>query len=202
LASTCLESVEAFPDWIRKCLADGSGNDPSLLNSGYRRAAVLMPLLLLNAEWHVMFTRRSNTVQDHKGQVSFPGGVAEEFDESPERTACRELEEEIGIPQKEVEILGQMGEMPTITSYLVTPVVGVIPWSTELTPNPTEVDRVFTIPLCWLADPSHHEERLYRLSDGSEHPVIFFEEFDGELLWGVTARIVLNFLDKVGLPKK
>jgi len=200
LASTCLENIEEFPDRIQKCLADGNDGELSLSLPGYRRSAVMMPLLLVNDEWHVLFTRRSNTLQDHKGQVSFPGGAADEMDIDSENTACRELEEEIGIHQKNVKILGRMTEMPTITQFLVTPVIGVVSWPTEIRPNPTEVDRVFTIPLCWLADPSHHEERFYCLSDGSEHLVIFFDEYDGELLWGVTARIVLNFLQKVGLP--
>ncbi len=202
MASSCLESVEDFPNHIRQCLLDRSIKGSPALQQGYRRAAVLMPLMKTEDEWQVLFTRRSNSVQDHKGQVSFPGGASEEMDLGPAETACRELQEEIGISQQEVMVLGQMEDMPTITSFLVTPVVGVIPWPVNLSPNLNEVERVFSIPLCWLADLNHWEERLYRLPDGSEHRVIFFNDYDGELLWGVTARIVINFLKQVGLPRK
>lgn len=167
-----------------------------------RQAAVLMPLFVEGGEWKVLFTRRSDVVQDHKGQVSFPGGAADESDESPEDTARREMFEEIGIHPRDVHLLGRMNDMPTITSYLITPIVGVITWPVKLKVNLSEVARVFSIPLCWLADKAHHEERLYRLPDGSEHPVIYFSEYDGELLWGVTARIVLEFLALTGLPQK
>lgn len=201
MVSTCLENVEGFPDYIQRCLANPSGKVNQDVPANFRKAAVIMPLLLAEGEWQVLFTRRSDTVQNHKGQVSFPGGASEEMDAGPAETACRELQEEIGISSEDVKVLGQLQDMRTITSFTVTPVIGVIPWPVVVSPNPNEVARVFTIPLCWLADPDHWEERLYRLLDGSEHPVIFYDEYDGELLWGVTARIVLNFLEQVGLPK-
>lgn len=198
--STCTGDVAEFPNRIRLKLAEGMVDASSMKPGEFRRAAVLMPLFLWEGEWQVLFTRRSNTVQDHKGQVSFPGGAAEETDINLAQTACRELEEEVGIPEDSVTILGRMSDLPTITSFIITPVVGVIPWPVQLNPNPIEVARVFSIPLCWLADPTHYAERLYRLQDGTEHPVIYFDEYNGELLWGVTARIVLNFLEKIGLP--
>lgn len=197
--SSCLDNLEPFAAHIRSRLADNESLPISELQAGFRRAAVLMPLLKVDGLWHILFTRRSDHLQDHKGQVSFPGGAAEALDENPVRTACRELEEEVGIPQNRVEVLGRMPDMPTITYFLVTPVVGVLAWPVAWQPNPTEVERVFTIPLCWLADASNWQERLYRLPDGLEHPVIFYKEYQGELLWGITARIVQIFLQRVGL---
>lgn len=201
MRSICLENIEDFPSHIRLHLANGC-KEQTIFPPSYRKASVLMPLVLDDGEWKVLFTRRSDTVQDHKGQVSFPGGAAEPTDHGPEETALRELEEETGILSAEIEILGVLPEMSTITGFLVTPVVGRLPWPAAMSPNTEEVARVFTIPLCWLAEASNRQEQLYRLSDGSEHPVIFFQEYDGELVWGVTARILVNFLELVGLPGK
>lgn len=202
MANSCIDPLDGFPDHVRSCLKEIHRGTPPAYRPNLRQAAVLMPLFVDEGEWKVLFTRRSDVVQDHKGQVSFPGGAADASDESPEDTARREMYEEVGIRPEAVDLLGRMNDMPTITSYLITPVVGVISWPVKLEANPGEVARVFSIPLCWLADETHHEERLYRLPDGSEHPVIYFSEFDGELLWGVTARIVLEFLALTGLPHK
>ncbi len=200
MADSCIDPLEGFPEHVKSCLENIQRTNQSAYSSHLRHAAVLMPLFVDEGEWKVLFTRRSDVVQDHKGQVSFPGGAADASDESPEDTARREMFEEIGIHPEAVDLLGRMNDMPTITSYLITPIVGVISWPVKLEANPDEVARVFSIPLCWLANETHHEERLYRLPDGSEHPVIYFSEYDGELLWGVTARIVLEFLALTGLP--
>jgi 8-oxo-dGTP pyrophosphatase MutT (NUDIX family) len=93
-----------------------------------RRAAVLVPFLWLHEQWHLLFTRRTDTVQSHKGQVSFPGGAADAEDSSPEHTAVRETHEEIGLQPQDITILGRLQDLPTVTNYLVTPVVAHIPW--------------------------------------------------------------------------
>ncbi len=99
---------------------------------GLRKAAVLIPLLAKGEEWFVLFTRRSNTVNDHKGQVSFPGGAVEAEDDSDQAAALREANEEIGILKKQVEVLGQLEQYPSITGYLITPVVARIDWPFEM----------------------------------------------------------------------
>jgi 8-oxo-dGTP pyrophosphatase MutT (NUDIX family) len=127
--------------------------------------------------------------------VAFPGGRADPEDPTPQHTALREAFEEIGLDPADVRVLGRTGSYLTVTNYQVTPIVGAIPWPYLLRPAPDEVSRVFTIPLTWLADPANHEERLRELP----HPygsatVIYFHPYDGEVLWGASARITLNLL--------
>ena len=155
-------------------------------------AAVLVPLLQQDGEWHLLYTRRTEQVESHKGQVSFPGGACDDGETTPEQTALREAEEEIGIDPREVRVLGRLNSMLTITSYRVTPVVGVIPWSTVFRPAQAEVARIFTMPLKWLAERSNRWE--FNLL-GRDYSVIVYHPFDGEILWGATARMTVDFLE-------
>jgi len=173
----------------------------SWMPAGSRPAAVLIPFLRVADTWHILFTRRTDMVADHKGQVAFPGGSADPGDPSPEYTALREAQEEIGLDPADVNVLGHLQELPTITNYCITPVVGVIPWPYPLHLAAIEVSRAFTIPLSWLADQSHHETRLRAIpGTASTVPVIYFQPYDGELLWGVSAQIMLNLLAVLDLP--
>src|SRR5687768_13176306 len=89
-------------------------------------AAVLVPLVWQDDEWHLLFTRRTDRVESHKGQVSFPGGACDEGETIPEQTALREAEEEIGLDPHNVRVLGKLANLITISHFRVTPVVGVI----------------------------------------------------------------------------
>lgn len=156
----------------------------------FRKAAVLMPLAKIKGEWHLVYTRRTETVQDHKGQVAFPGGAWEPVDNSLEETALREANEEIGLLPSDVRILGNLDQMLTITSFLVTPVVGVIRWPFPFILSQAEVSRVFTIPLAWLADPANAEERpFFHPQRNATLLVIYYQPYDGEILWGASARM-------------
>ncbi len=158
-------------------------------------AAVLVPLLRQDSNWRILLTRRNAALPEHSGQVAFPGGRADPGDSSPEFTALREAQEEIGLKPEDVRLLGRLPDYFTITNYLVTPVVGVLPWPYPLHPAGDEVSRVFSIPLDWLADPANHEERLRDL--GPPYPpirIIYFQPYDGEVLWGASARITLAML--------
>ena len=155
-------------------------------------AAVLVPLLREAGEWRLLFTRRTDRVESHKGQVSFPGGACDDGETTPEQTALREAWEEIGIEPNQVRALGRLNPMLTISSYRVTPVVGVIPWPTVFKPAQAEVARIFTIPLAWLAERSNRWEfNMF----GRDHSVIVYHPFDGEILWGATARMTVDFLE-------
>ncbi|MCC6147989.1 MAG: CoA pyrophosphatase [Anaerolineaceae bacterium] len=164
-----------------------------------RPAAVLVPVFCFAGEWNLLLTRRTETVNDHKSQVSFPGGAAEPEDASPVITALREAHEEVGISPDDVKILGSLPAQPTITGFMVTPVVGKIPWPYEFRLSMHEVDRVFSIPLSWLSDTAHLEERSYVSPGGQAYPVMFFNSYDGETLWGISARITWILLKALQL---
>jgi 8-oxo-dGTP pyrophosphatase MutT (NUDIX family) len=167
-----------------------------LLKGPPRPAAVLVPFLRQNGEWHILYTRRNANLPEHSGQVAFPGGRADPGDPSPEYTALREAQEEIGLRPEDVQILGLLRSYLTVTNYQVTPVVGVIPFPYPFVPYDIEVSRIFTIPLAWLADPDHHEVRLRQLpTPHAPVPVIYFQPYDGEVLWGASARITLHLLE-------
>ena len=173
----------------------GSEPDGSL-----KCAAVLMPLTWREDDWHLVFTRRTDTVESHKGQVSFPGGACHLEETSAEQTALRETEEEIGLHARDVRILGQLNDMVTITRFQVSPVVGVIPWPYDFTLSPHEVSRVFTIPLAWLAQPENWEEHNATPAGAPRSfPVVIYHPYDGEILWGASARMTLELLRVIGL---
>ncbi len=163
-----------------------------------RHAAVLVPFLRYDDNtWHLLYTRRTDTVQDHKGQVSFPGGSTEKSDPDIIATALREAEEEIGLHPTDVVVLGKMSPIVTPSHYVITPVVAVIPAEYTFRPSPQEVDRIFTLPLAWLADSNHFQEKMRTHPDGHTSPVIYFNEYDRELLWGITAYITLMLIKQI-----
>lgn len=169
-------------------------------NVALKCAAVLIPLVWHGGEWHFVLTRRTDTVEHHKGQVSFPGGACEVDESTPEATALREAEEEIGLKPDSVRLLGRLNDVLTITRYRVTPVVGTLSWPHPLRPAPQEVARVFTIPLLWLADRHNWEEQPFTPSGVTRpFPVVAYHPYDGEVLWGASARMTLNFLKVLDL---
>lgn len=167
-----------------------------LLGKEPKCAAVLIPLIVFGDEWHLLYTRRGDKVETHKGQVSFPGGACDPGEVTPEQTALREAEEEIGIRQEDVRILGRLTSMITITSFRVTPVVGLVPWPYAFRVESAEVARVFTMPLAWLADKGNRWEMYL---PGRKFGLIVYHPYDGELLWGATALMTDTFLNALGL---
>jgi 8-oxo-dGTP pyrophosphatase MutT (NUDIX family) len=163
-------------------------------------AAVLIPMLQQDGDWHLLYILRSVVEGDmHSGQVAFPGGRWDPGETEAEQAALREANEEIGLQTADVRLLGRLEDFITISNYNVTPVVATIPWPSELRPQPGEVQRIFTIPLTWLAEPANREERERVAPSGETLKVVYFKEYDKEILWGVTARITLNFLQALKL---
>ncbi len=160
-----------------------------------RLAGVLVPLIVHADKWYLLYTRRADGVAHHKGQVSFPGGASDPG-ESAEQTALREADEEVGIRPADVRILGRLPQIVTISDYLVTPVVGVLPWPYAFRVHTPEVARVFTLPLEWLANRANFM-RLVRSETGRH--VITYIPYDGELLWGATAHMTVEFLKILNL---
>lgn len=163
-------------------------------------AAVLMPLFRHQDGWRLLFIRRADSASDrHAGQVAFPGGRLESADGGPVVAALREAREEIGLDPSEVCVLGSLGAYRTVTNFVVTPVVGIIPWPLALTPAITEVSRIFSIPLSWLGRADSHRLCARTLGPaGTPIPVVYFEPYDGEILWGVSARITLGLIEALG----
>jgi len=187
--------VDNFADQVRARLAAHAPGVRAEWNA--RPAAVLIPLYHDRGEWHLLFTERTHTVEDHKGQVAFPGGRVDDGDASRVETALRETEEEIGLKREDVTVLGQLDELLTVTQYRITPVIGVFPWPYPFVLSTEELSEVFGVPLWWLADPANCEVQ-YRepLIPGPKIPVYYFR-YQGHIIWGVTARMLINFLEVV-----
>ncbi|OOZ36356.1 NUDIX hydrolase [Solemya velesiana gill symbiont] len=164
-------------------------------------AAVLLPLFREADEWRLLFIRRSHNDDDrHSGQVAFPGGRIDPVDADETAAALRESHEEIGLKAGDIHVLGQLSSYRTVSNYLVTPVVAEINWPLEFKPDPSEVSRVFSIPLHWLAEPGNHVvNQRYLHGFDVAMPVYYFDRYDNELLWGVTAKITVGFLRLIGL---
>lgn len=163
-----------------------------------RRAAVLMPLFINQDSWHLLFIHRSNTIEEHQGQVAFPGGVKDRDDGSLWATALREAQEEIGLDPGDVTLFGRLEDHPVITGYVVRPFVGMIPWPYDLRISNEEVETVFSIPLSWLQKSEHREERQ-RQYEGRDINVTYFQPYQGHLLWGASAEMTLTLLSVLGL---
>ncbi len=166
------------------------------LKNKQRKAAVLIPFLRIEDSWHILFIRRSIIENDmHSGQVAFAGGKQEKTDHSLIETALRETHEEIGISPDDVNVLGKLNPHFTISSFEVTPIVATVAWPYDLTLQTSEVSHAFTLPLEWLADENNQEVRYRQIANMKEPiPVLYFKEYEGELLWGATARITHSLI--------
>lgn len=190
--------VDDLPARLSRVLA---GRSPRVQAEWHPQpAAVLVPLYQDASIWHVLYTLRTESVDAHRGQVSFPGGRLEPGDAGPEQAALREAQEEIGVSPEDVRILGRLDPLLTVTQFRVEPVVGVLPWPYALRLNKTEVVLSFGVPLDWLADPENLEQRGHLpLVEGPPVPVYYFQPYQGQVIWGATARITLNLLELLDL---
>jgi 8-oxo-dGTP pyrophosphatase MutT (NUDIX family) len=160
-----------------------------------RQAAVLLPLFKNATDYHLVFTKRTETVRHHKGQVSFPGGSFEPADGDLLTTALRESYEEVGIEPEHVSILGRLDDLATFsTSFTISPFVGLIPYPYPFRPNPTEVAIVFDTSLSILADPTVGRRYIRARDDGATIEDYEFH-VDGHVIWGATARLIHHFLE-------
>jgi len=158
-------------------------------------AAVLVPIIAHPDGLTVLFTRRTVHLKAHSGQVSFPGGRAEPDDPTPEDTALREAEEEIGLARSRVEVLGRCAEYLTRTGFRVTPVIGLIRPPLELVPDAREVDEVFEVPLAFLLDPANHQRATREINGRT---VGYYEMVhEGRIIWGATAGMLVNLYRRI-----
>ena len=178
------------PDSILRTL--GTHLPQTIRRTDFRRAAVLLPIFWEGSEPHVVFTKRSEHVPHHKGQVSFPGGSIDPTDADAYAAAVRETEEEIGIPPDQVEMLGRLDDILTITHFVVTPYVARIPAGFAYRPSDFEIAEVFHVALRDLADPNRLREEVVSFEE-RPYPIYYFDHA-GHNIWGATAKILRQFL--------
>ncbi|WP_306392127.1 CoA pyrophosphatase [Telluria beijingensis] len=174
--------------WVPETSDEGRGMLPGQL----RRAAVLVPLVERPGGVTVLLTRRTDHLSSHAGQISFPGGGAEERDSSPIETALRETEEEIGLARRHIEIIGVLPDYTTISSYRVTPVVALVQPPFVLQPDPGEVAEAFEVPLAFLMDGLNHQRRVIDLPQGAGSRAFYTMPYEQYFIWGATAAMLRN----------
>ncbi len=161
----------------------------------FSRAAVLL-LLFPSAEgFSTILTKRTDLVDTHKGQIAFPGGMAERGDADIVSTALRETREELGIETNKVEVLGILDDLPVPSKFIITPVVGYMQTKQKITPHSVEVAEVFDAPIMFFQNEKNTwvEEREFR---GAKRKVWFYS-YEGRVVWGATAAILRNLLSVI-----
>lgn len=158
-------------------------------------AAVLMPLIDHADGMTVLLTQRTAHLSAHAGQISFPGGRFEAGDGTPENTALRETEEEIGLARANIEVLGRLSVRETGTGYRVVPVVGVITPPFPVVPDPNEVAEIFEVPLSFVLDPANHRFET-RIMSGIQRQ-FYSVPYGDYYIWGLTARLLVNLSERL-----
>jgi len=187
---------KGFIDQVRKILH--ARNRRIIEQPPFARAAVLVPLFEKGEACHMIFTKRSDNVRYHKGEISFPGGVFDERDGKLQRTALRETFEEIGLKEKDVQIIGVLDDIVTVTQFIVTPFVGLFPYPYPFKLNPIEIAELIEVPLSALLDKDCFSEREIIRGTGKE--VVNAYQYENHVIWGATARILQQFLDLISAP--
>ena len=159
------------------------------------RAAVLVPLFKKGKDYHLLFTKRTEQVKHHKGEISFPGGAFDEGDFQLEKTALREAFEEIGLREGDVRIVGALDDIITRSEFIVTPFVGVFPYPYPFKLSPIEIAELIEVPLAALVDHDCFGERV--ILHGAEERVVESYLYGKYVIWGATARILKQFLELI-----
>jgi 8-oxo-dGTP pyrophosphatase MutT (NUDIX family) len=179
---------------IRAVFSGRVGRPSPVERAGARRSAVLAPFFDDAGRTHVVVTRRSWDLRHHRGEISFPGGGEDPADGGPVDTALRETEEEVGLDRAEVEVLGELDHLTTVSSdRFIVPVVGVLPGRPGgLVAQPSEVEAILQVPLEDLVVPDRYREERWGPPE-VDHPVHFFE-IEGDTIWGATAAMLRQVL--------
>lgn len=157
-------------------------------------SAVLIPVCIGDGDDRLLYTKRTDTLRSHRGQVCFPGGKRSADDPNLVSTALREAYEEVGIRPEDVEVLGILDDLQTVSGYVITPVVGRIQSPYPYRLNPAEIDALIEVPIKRLFDHGTIELKTH-LGPGGLHYNVYSFEADGELIWGATARITRQLVD-------
>lgn len=185
-----------FRDKIRRILSQREKQTIVFTNAPLAPAAVLIPLYERDGEYYILFTKRTERLEHHKGQISFPGGARHQEDRDLLDTALRETFEEVGVKPGDVEILGELDRMGTVTSnFLITPFVGIIPYPYTFTVSEDEIEELVEVPISALLDKENYREERHEY-EGRTYVGSFFD-CGGKVIWGATAKILKQFLDLV-----
>jgi 8-oxo-dGTP pyrophosphatase MutT (NUDIX family) len=187
------DNISELPALIENLAVQLQSRTPRRLAMDHAgRAAVLMPILPHGEDFCFLLTQRTHKVETHKGQISFPGGIQEDSDSNLLQTALRETWEEIGLSSEGIHILGEFDEYLSITGLIVTPFAAYLRGPLNLAPNPDEVDEILRVPFSLF-----QESRTLRVETrvrlGVERKVYFYD-FQGKEVWGLTAQIIRDFL--------
>jgi 8-oxo-dGTP pyrophosphatase MutT (NUDIX family) len=187
-------------DLIKKALADRKRQ--SLADSRLMPAAVMVLLYPKDGEYCVLLNKRSQQVEHHKGEISFPGGAKDPADQNSLDTALRETEEELGISRSDITVLGRLDDVATRSNFGVRVYIGTIPYPYPFSPSPREVAEVVEIPIAVLRDPLCRRYET-RWVDGESITACSYAHQE-HLVFGATAKILQQFLEVVedGLTKE
>jgi len=194
---TAPRAIERQIELLRRELATVEPAPREALAGKSNAAAVLVPIFERAGELHVVYIRRSDHVESHRGQVAFPGGRVDAGDATLLDAALREAREEVAIEPATVDVLGAFPTMSTMaTNIVVAPFAGVIPGDSRLRRDPNEVAEIFDVPLAALSDPRYRGEfEWQREGRASKSPAILY---GGQTIWGLTLRITLFMLEILG----
>ncbi len=169
----------------------------------FTKAAVIFSIIPYEYKpYELILIHRSDKGIRHRGEMSFPGGKFEpQFDKSLRDTALRETEEEIGVPRKQVKIIGCLDDFPTITQYIITPFIGIIDKNQTLIRDEREVQRILKIPINFFTSKSNFREQPIDIED-KKFPVFYYNYIDREngqkyTVWGATAYMISTFIEKI-----
>ncbi len=185
-----------FKSAIEFCTAKINDYQPLKFSSdGVVRAAVMILFINKNDIPHLIFTQRTELVEHHKGQVSFPGGAKDASDSSLLQTALRETEEEIGVNSRQIELIGEADDFVTVTNFLVTPFVGILHPPFKFRLSEDEVEEVLQVPLSLFLEDTRFEVKKWNYR-GKKYDVYFYYH-NKHVIWGATAFILNRFIDLV-----
>ena len=158
-------------------------------------AAVLLPLFFKEGQAHLLFTKRSNLVEHHKGQISFPGGRRDQGDPDLRFTALRETEEEVGIRPEHIRLVGRIDRFLTNTYFMVTPFVGFFDFPYPFEVSEAEIERLIEVPLFHLTDDKQFEIKPFTKNGYTW--MVHYYRYQSDVIWGVTGFLLSNFLSLV-----